>query len=42
MFDLMRYYGLVDCHYWATIAAGLFVVTVLRDMMQDRSWAGGR
>jgi hypothetical protein len=33
---------MLDYHYWMGIAAALFVATVLRDMMQDRSWAGGR
>ena len=42
MFDYLNNYGMLDYHYWTGIAAALFVMTVLRDMIQDRSWAGGR
>jgi hypothetical protein len=42
MFEYLNNYGMLDYHYWTGIAAALFVMTVLRDMIQDRSWAGGR
>ena len=42
MLEILNTYGLLDYSYWSWIAAMLFVVTVLRDVIEDRSWAGGR
>ncbi|MGC8639059.1 MAG: hypothetical protein ACP5XB_04190 [Isosphaeraceae bacterium] len=42
MYEILYNHGMLDYHYWTGIAAALFVITVLRDMIQDRSWAGGR
>jgi hypothetical protein len=42
MMDFLSNYGMLDYHYWTGIASALFVMTVLRDVIQDRSWAGGR
>jgi hypothetical protein len=42
MFDLLNTYGMLDYHYWTWLASGLFVVTVLRDIVKDRSWSDGR
>ncbi len=42
MFDYLNNFGMLDYHYWMGIASAVFVVTVLRDMARDRSWAGGR
>ncbi len=41
MFDLLNTYGMLDFQYWMWIAAALFVVTVLRDIVKERSWADG-
>jgi hypothetical protein len=41
MFDLLNTYGMLDYQYWTWLAAALFVITVLRDMIGDRPWADG-
>jgi hypothetical protein len=42
MFDLLNTYGLLDYQYWIWLAASLFVITVLRDLIKEPSWAEGR
>ena len=42
MFDLLSTYGILDYQYWIWIAATLFVITVLRDLVKDRPWADSR
>jgi hypothetical protein len=41
MFDLLSTYGMLDYQYWMWIAATLFVITVLRDIVRERSWTEG-
>ncbi len=42
MLDILNKYGMLDFHYWMWIAASLFLVTVLRDMLEERSCARSR
>lgn len=39
MFEFLSQYGMLDYHYWMWIAATLFVITVMRDMLDNRAWA---
>ncbi len=37
MLDYLSTFGMTDYHYWMWVAATLFLVTVLRDMLEERS-----
>jgi hypothetical protein len=37
MLDYLTKFGMMDYHYWMWVAASLFLVTVLRDMLAERS-----
>jgi hypothetical protein len=41
MLDLLSTYGMLDYQFWSWLAAGLFIITVLRDVIRERSWAEG-
>jgi hypothetical protein len=42
MIDMLTRYGMLDYHYWMWITAMLFIVTVLRDMFDNRSCVRSR
>lgn len=42
MLEFLRQYGMLDYHYWMWITASLFLVTILRDVLDERSCARTR
>jgi hypothetical protein len=42
MIEYLTRFGMLDYHYWMWIAATLFLVTVFRDMLAERSMARTR
>jgi hypothetical protein len=42
MLEYLTWFGMTDYHYWMWIAATLFLVTVVRDMLQERSMVRSR